>query len=158
MFGVRRGGRSILLAAECAAIRQAARASCSTSTVAGPVPWFCRGIACTFRNRTRGCFRNRARRERLPHVATELLRALRRTCIWDSAAMLRIMYPRRTPVRVYQMLRVESILVDERVVHQHAMIAPARMPAPVAPSMPSGAEVKAHVDAGAEAENKTPGP
>jgi hypothetical protein len=96
-------------------------------------------------------FRNRAGRHSLAHIAPVLIpQALIR--IGYAAAMLRIMRPCTSPMRVANISGVEIVLVNKRIIHNDSVIAPSGMPAPTAPSVPAASEEETDVDAGAEAE------
>ncbi len=95
-------------------------------------------------------FRHRTRRDVLTHVALVPVAQIL-TCIRNAAAMLRIVRPYAGAVRGAQMTRVEIVLMDERIIHDHRASTPSGMPAPAAPSVPTAAEEETDINSAAEA-------
>src|SRR5579864_4334745 len=95
-------------------------------------------------------FRDRARRYALPHIAPVLVVQLR-TRIRHARPMGRIVLPCAIPVYVLDVAGIEIVLMNECVVDDHSMVAPAWMPAPTTPSMPAATEEKPYVNSNAKA-------
>ena len=72
--------------------------------------------------------------------------------IRHAFAVRRIVRPHRGSVDVADVRGIEVVPVDERIVHDHRVVAPAGMPTPSAPAVPAGAEEEADVDGPAESE------
>ena len=141
---MRVGCRAILHSAESAAILLLARGriigDAAISEPLGRLP-----------GRVARTFRNRAGRDTLAHIAPVLIpQALIR--IGYAAAMLRIVRPCTSPMRVAHISGVEIVLVNKRIIHNYSVIAPSGMPTPAAPAVPSASKEKADVNPAAEAE------
>ena len=143
MLGMRVGCRAILHSTESAAILLArgliVRNVAITHSL-GRLPW-----------RVPRSFRHRTWRDGLAHIAPVLIpQALIR--IGYAAAMLRIVRPCTSPMRVAHISGVEIVLVNKRIIHNYSVIAPSGMPTPAAPAVPSASKEKADVNPAAEAE------
>ena len=95
--------------------------------------------------------RDGARRHGLPHIAAVLVVQLRAR-IRHSRAVRRIVLPYGVPVHIGDVAGIEVVLMNKCVVDDDGTAAPAGMPAPPAPSMPTAAKEQPHINADTEAE------
>ena len=130
MFGVYLSRPAILLASE----RSLALYRGSTAWNF-TIPHAFKGSRLRFASR----LRNGARRYASPHVAPIAL-IQRRVGIRHTLPMNGIMHPDGGSMHVSNMGSIEIIAMNEGIVDDHGVVAPARMPAPTPPAMPTAAE------------------
>src|SRR5580704_4436931 len=130
MFGMSGGRRAMFHAAERSAIILLRRSAAWNFPIA---EFFrlCGGSVAV-------AFGNRAWRDGLPHIAAKLVVQCRAR-IRHTLTMPGIMCPNRVAMHIGDVARIEVVLMNERVVDNHGMVAPAGMPSPTAPSVPTSA-------------------